>query len=154
MSCLHFLLERSDARTQDSNIRALSLGRISGWWIGAILQVVIGRMPCWECLSKEKLLRDPQGPPICFPSLERETKVAIRRVPQSVSGPSHASPDSHMPASSPCPNLVSREESFSPSHRVLCIIFIINEMLMHGPLLQAIYLFKFLTKNWRELWWP
>jgi hypothetical protein len=147
-------LERSDARTQDSNIKALSWGRISGWWIGAILQVDIGRMPCWVCLTKEDLLHDSQCPPISFPSNERATKAAIRRVHQSVSGPSHASPDTNIPASSPCPILVSREESFSSSHRILCIIFIVNEMLMHGPFLQTIHFLQFLTKIWCEFWWP
>jgi hypothetical protein len=73
-------LERTDGRIQDSNIRALSCGRIPGRWIGAILQVVISRMPCWACLPKEELLHDPQGPPICFPSPERARKAAIRRV--------------------------------------------------------------------------
>jgi hypothetical protein len=147
-------LERSDARTQDSNIRALSWGRISGWWIGAILQVVISRIPWWVCMPKEELLSDPQGPPICFPSNERAKKAVIRRVHQSLCGPSHASPDTNIPASSPCPNLVSGEESFSSSHKDLCIISIVNEMLMHGPLLQTIYFLQFLIKIWRELWRP
>jgi hypothetical protein len=111
-------------------------------------------MHCWVCLPKEELLCGPQGPPICFPSPERAKKAAIRRVQQSVSGPNHASPDTHTPASSPCPNLVSREEFFSSSHIVLCIIFINNEMLMHVPLLHTIYFLQFLTKNWHELWWP
>jgi hypothetical protein len=144
-------LERSDGRTQDSSIRDLSWGRISGSWIGALLQVVIGRMPCWVCLPKKELLLDPQGPPICFPSPKRATKAAIRRVHQSVSGPSPASPVTYTAASSLFPNLVSGEEPFSSSHRVLCIIFIINAMLMHSSLLQTIYFLQFLTKNWREL---
>jgi hypothetical protein len=106
-------------------------------------------MPCWVCLPKEELLCDPMGPLICFPSLERATKAAIRRVHHSVSGPSHASSDTHTNASSPCPNLVSGEESFSSSDRVLCIIFIINEMLMNVPLLQTIY---FHQSSSREGW--
>jgi hypothetical protein len=141
-------LERSDARTQDSNIRALSWRRISGWWIG--LQVVLGRMPWVMVLGLPAKGGAVANRSTYLLSLSWESNKCCYQ---------EASPECKWPrscqstsASSPCPNLVSREDSFSSSHRILHIIFIINKFLMHGPLLQTKYFLQLLTKNWHELY--